>query len=124
MVKAEPSDVLELRLENLKAYFLLSLYRNICRSLFEKDKLLFSFLLAIRLMEFRDQLDQEAFRFLLTGGLSLKDQLPEHPSLKLNTDTLWLSQKSWGEISRLSDLHSFKDLYRHFYDLNTLERFR
>jgi dynein heavy chain len=80
---AEPSDDLETRLGNLKTFFLLSLYRNICRSLFEKDKLLFSFLLAVRLMEFRNELDQDAYRFLLTGGVSLKDQLPEHPSIKL-----------------------------------------
>lgn len=57
IVKSDKSDNIGIRLENLKNYFLLSLYRNICRSLFEKDKLLFSFLLATRVMEFRKQLD-------------------------------------------------------------------
>jgi dynein heavy chain len=73
------SDILDHRLENLKSYFLLSLYKNICRSLFEKDKLLFSFLLSIRLMDFRGELDNETYRFLLTGGISLKENYPDNP---------------------------------------------
>ena len=121
IIKAEVSDNLDTRLDNLKSFFLLSLYKNICRSLFEKDKLLFSFLLAIRLMEFRNELDQEAYRFLLTGGLSLKEVLPDHPSIKLKGDinTSWLSGRSWGEVSRLSDLKNFPKFYENFYNVET-----
>lgn len=121
IIKAEVSDNLDTRLDNLKSFFLLSLYKNICRSLFEKDKLLFSFLLAIRLMEFRNELDQEAYRFLLTGGLSLKETLPDHPSTKLKGDinTSWLSSRSWGEVSRLSDLTNFPKFYENFYNVET-----
>jgi len=68
-------------------------------------------------MEFRNELDAEAYRFLLTGGVSLKDQYPDHPSLKLkDVDTQWVSMKCWGEVSRLSDMKNFPRLYEQFYN--------
>lgn len=43
--------------------------RNVCRSLFEKDKLLFAFLLAARLMSAAGALDADEWQFFLTGGI-------------------------------------------------------
>ena len=78
-MKSAKSDDLDKRLHNLKEFFLYSLYSNICRSLFEKDKLLLSFLLATRLFTFRGELSEDYFRFVLTGGVSLDSHLPEMP---------------------------------------------
>jgi dynein heavy chain len=97
ILKAPKTSALQTRLENLKSFFLYSLYTNICRSLFEKDKLLFSFHLCINLKIFNEQITKEQVRFLLTGGVSLDEKLPNFPK-----DCDWLTVKSWGEIIRLS----------------------
>ena len=43
------TDNLPKRIENINNYFTFSLYSNVCRSLFEKDKLMFAFLLCTRI---------------------------------------------------------------------------
>lgn len=81
-----------------------SLYRNICRSLFEKDKMIFSFLLCTRLLT---DIDMKEFKFLLTGGVSLGEQLEECPAD-------WVTPKMWGEINRCVELPGFKGFVTHF----------
>ncbi|KAJ3222668.1 Dynein heavy chain 3, axonemal [Clydaea vesicula] len=100
---SEKSDILEARLDNLKAYFTYSLYCNVCRSLFKKDKLLFSFLLCVGLMKSKSEIDAEEWLFLLTGGISLDANLPPNPSPD------WISEKCWGETCRVSGLPGFKN---------------
>jgi dynein heavy chain, axonemal len=97
IVNSEKSEDLEERLGFLNKEFLESLYRNICRSLFEKDKMVFSMLLTVKLMEMAGEMDSASFRFFLTGGVSLGDKLPDNP-------TNWLSERLWGEMNRLGKL--------------------
>ncbi|KAL0050690.1 hypothetical protein WJX82_005287 [Trebouxia sp. C0006] len=98
--KAAPSDVLASRISSLVEYVTYSLYCNVCRSLFQKDKLLFSFMLCISIKANIDNtVDMEEFRFLLTGGISA-GEVPPNP-------LPWLGDKLWAEMNRLSSFLGF-----------------
>uniref|UniRef100_A0A4W2DJL5 Dynein axonemal heavy chain 12 n=1 Tax=Bos indicus x Bos taurus TaxID=30522 RepID=A0A4W2DJL5_BOBOX len=103
------SKILEKRLRYLNDHFTYNLYCNICRSLFEKDKLLFSFLLCANLLLAKKEIEYQELMFLLTGGVSLK-------SAEKNPDPTWLQDKSWEEICRASEFPAFRGLRDHFYD--------
>ena len=64
---AEQADSMSKRIININNFFTFSLYTNVCRSLFEKDKLLFAFLLAVRILMNDDKIDMDEWSFLLTG---------------------------------------------------------
>jgi len=107
IVMSNKSNNLKRRLKNLESYFTYSLYCNVCRSLFEKDKLLFSFLLCISILRKQNEINEEEYSFLITGGLMLSNNY-ENPA------SSWLSEKSWSEICQLSDITNFKGLRENF----------
>nr|XP_042905569.1 dynein axonemal heavy chain 7 isoform X2 [Parasteatoda tepidariorum] len=105
--QSEKSDDLTQRLQNLSDYFTYSLYCNICRSLFEKDKLLFSFVLCCNLLMSDRKLEKTEFKFFLTGGVGLENTTP-------NPASAWLQDKCWDELCRLSDFKVFHGLKDEF----------
>ncbi|KAL4427402.1 hypothetical protein ABPG74_009674 [Tetrahymena malaccensis] len=102
--KAPESNELEQRLENLNNYFTYSLYENVCRSLFEKHKLIFSFMLAVKILQGRNEMDEVEWRYFLAGP-SGEVHIPQNP-------TTWISENSWP------------DIYRQFYGMSQLSSFR
>jgi dynein heavy chain, axonemal len=99
------SDDLETRIQLLCDNFTDLIYKNVCRSLFEKDKLLFSFILCIQLLSGKGLIDDATWRFLLTGGVGLDNPNP-------NPAPQWLTEKSWSEIVRASSLDNLKNFYK------------
>lgn len=106
LANSQKSDVLEERIHNIIDHFTVSIYNNVCRSLFEKDKLLFSFLLTVGIMKEKGEIEDEVWRFLLTGGVALDNPYP-------NPAPEWLTEKSWAEIVRASGLENLNGLMDH-----------
>lgn len=101
----EKIDDVPLRLVDLQKYFTYSLYVNICRSLFEKDKLLFSLLLCKNLKKDELEIKQNQWMFFLTGGVGLDNPIKKPAD--------WIPNKNWDELCRLSDFQAFNGLYGH-----------
>ena len=97
------------RIVLLNEFFTYSLYQNICRSLFEKHKLLFSFSLLIKVMQGDGQIDNDTWRFLLSG------QTPnETPAREKPKDLTWLNSQAWNEMRALGTLPAFAGLVDSF----------
>ena len=113
---AEQSTNLQVRLKSLIAQNTISVYRNVCRSLYEKDKLLFSFLLCTNIMRGDGLLAPDQFTFFLTGGSGLlPDNPPANPTGGVTSDgSPWLAQARWEEMLRLSQLTGFEKLPAEF----------
>ncbi|KAG8459256.1 hypothetical protein KFE25_014101 [Diacronema lutheri] len=102
---SEPDSALDARMEKLNTYFQLFLYNNVCRSLFEKDKLVFSLLLCVKLMEGYHKLNHAEWKYLVVGGILLDVSLaPPNPA------PAWLTAKSWTDFVTLSQLPAFAGL--------------
>ncbi|XP_076179047.1 dynein axonemal heavy chain 7 isoform X1 [Ptiloglossa arizonensis] len=110
----EPMETVELRLADLVKYFTYSLYTNVCRSLFEKDKLLFTMLLTINLLEQQGKLSVPQWMFLLTGGIGL-----DNPHVN---PTTWLPMKQWNELCNLDTVEAFSGIRKAF--TNDTEQWR
>ncbi|DBA04478.1 TPA: LOW QUALITY PROTEIN: hypothetical protein N0F65_010074 [Lagenidium giganteum] len=109
ILQSDRSPDLTQRLKNLDSHFTYSLYRNVCRSLLEKDKLMFSFLLCIIIKQGKNEIDSAEWYFLLTGGVALSDP-PSNPA------KLWLSEKQWAEFYRLSTIPACQGIIEEFLD--------
>lgn len=106
IANSRSADTVEERIWNINEYFTFSLYGNICRSLFEKHKLMFAFLLCARIMMNDKKIDMVEWRYLLSGGMPVQ-QLA-------NPAVSWLSERAWQDILGLSTLKNFSNLAQSF----------
>ena len=95
----DAAEALSARLRTINDHFTYALYQNVCRSLFERDKLLFSFLLDCRIMGSEDRLPSDEFSFFLTGGVGVTAKDTAKPDAQE-----WISPKMWGEVCRLASV--------------------
>uniref|UniRef100_A0A803VTG4 Dynein axonemal heavy chain 1 n=1 Tax=Ficedula albicollis TaxID=59894 RepID=A0A803VTG4_FICAL len=111
---SEKADELTERVQNINNYITFSLYCNVCRSLFEKHKLMFAFLVSARILMNEGKINMDEWRYLLSGG-AIKE-------MKNNPAPAWLNERAWGDILALSSLNNFSGFDNDFAD--NLEEFR
>ncbi|XP_065334185.1 dynein axonemal heavy chain 3 [Cloeon dipterum] len=95
-------------LDVIKETFTYNLYRNVCQSLFEKHKLIFSFNLCVAMMRLSGVIEESALKFLLTTGVTA--------DIADNPDPSWITEKTWAEICRatrmIEQLSGFEESVR------------
>lgn len=116
---SEPSTELNTRIKSLNDFFTYYVYTNICRSLFERHKLLFAFLLTVRKLQGDDEIDPQEWMFLVSG---------KGPASNASANPAgdWIDGRMWSEMSSLSSLDKFAgfsesvkkspELFRDIYD--------
>eukprot|EP01083_Nonionella_stella_P111300 326422_1 len=112
---ATSSDVLSERLMNINSHFTRALYASVCRSLFEKHKLLFSFLLTCNILRGDDAIDMTQYRYLVSVG--------HEPLRTVACPVAWLDENTWKRVAALERLAvfdgivaSFSDEFSSYYD--------
>ncbi|XP_078532463.1 dynein axonemal heavy chain 6-like [Lissotriton helveticus] len=102
---SEKSDVLEVRLATLLSQTLLTAYTNVSRGLFEKHKLIYSFMLCVDIMRQKQEITEPEWNFFLRGAAGMDKARPAKP------DVPWLSVTLWHICCDLEDsLLSFKGI--------------
>jgi len=90
--------------------FVTLLYEQICRSLFAADKLLFSFLICLKIMEETGELNQAEARFVMQGGTRVEMKRPNPTG-----EGGWMTDKTWASILQASEsFDCFKGLDENF----------
>jgi dynein heavy chain len=106
---ATPAGEVDQRVVHINEFFTMSVYNNICRSLFERHKILFSFIMCVKILQGEGLVDSLEYRFLLSG-ISGKDQESEYPQDASD----WLPTNIWADLLSMSGLEAFKEFPTEF----------
>eukprot|EP00762_Andalucia_godoyi_P001076 ANDGO_01965.mRNA.1 Dynein-1-beta heavy chain len=106
----EKSTHLPTRLRILQDGITSTVYNNVCRGLFEKDKTIFSFLICCQIKRENGSIPTDEWNFM-TRGSSLASAVATDPKRPPNVDPSWISEDIWNSLVAL-DQHvaSFKGL--------------
>ena len=89
---APKSSVPTQRIQNIITFFTMSLYENVCRSLFERHKLLFSFMLCMKIMFGEGKASPVVWRYLIVG--------PSGDIPKRDNPWPWMRNDEWEFMYR------------------------
>lgn len=105
---SEKADDLEARIQILLNETTMATYNNVARGLFEKDKLVFSFMLCGEIMKQENLIHLDEWNYFLRGSGGMDRQRPPMPS----DCGEWLTEAMWVAAVDLADFvpHPFKTL--------------
>ncbi|XP_025836128.1 dynein heavy chain 2, axonemal-like [Agrilus planipennis] len=110
--RSSKSSNLNDRINFLNDYHTYSVYKNTCRALFERHKLLFSFHMCVKILEALKKIVPAEYNFLLKGGVVLdRENQIDNPC------SVWLSETAWDNITELDKIAGFHGV------VNTFEQF-
>ncbi|KZC03876.1 Dynein heavy chain 1, axonemal [Dufourea novaeangliae] len=102
----EKSADIEERVAGINRKFMFSLFSNVCRSLFERHKLHFAFLVCARIRMNEKLIDPTEWRHFLAGPEPFED--------KPNPSPNWITPRCWKEIQALENLDNFANFVESF----------
>ncbi|XP_046331899.2 dynein axonemal heavy chain 6-like [Haliotis rufescens] len=103
---SEKSDNLDTRLAICLDQTTMCIYKNVARALFEKEKLVFSFMLCGEILKTAKFISVAGWNFFLRGAAGMDRQRPPKP------DKPWLSQTVWKTAYDLSEtVPAFRGLH-------------
>eukprot|EP00981_Chlorochromonas_danica_P000077 scaffold30_cov166-Ochromonas_danica.AAC.10 len=110
LVKTEKKDDLQDRLDLLLVDITRSIYSNVCRGLFEKDKLLFAFMMSINIALAGEDVTERDWQMFMVGPV-LDKELAETRPLPAALDVAHIEERIWLSAVVLErDCHVFRGL--------------
>lgn len=98
---SEHPPELQSRLDVLVSDITMSFFNNICRGLFEKDKLLFAFTIAVKIQMGDGKISAKEWDFFLRGPSVEASQKVDPPVFLSDADAI----RTWKMVLGLEDLH-------------------
>ncbi|KAK4872624.1 hypothetical protein RN001_014653 [Aquatica leii] len=102
---SEKDDHLPNRLVILNREITISMYTNVSRGLFERHKLVFSFMMCVAILLQQGEISDSQYNYLLRGAVGAKPPAEKKPDVMLLSDTMWVSSNFLA-----STFESFKRL--------------
>jgi dynein heavy chain len=108
--KSQKSADLAERLQILITDITESMYTMICRGLFEKDKLLFSFLIGVNIGRVEGNISEDEWNLFVRGPAVVAKTVPVNPAPS------WIRQSAWQSLAAIDYIPAFAHLLNSFND--------